>query len=127
MSEDRKKGFGFGSNPQERADSRAVSEAGKSLRASRQTGLRMRAGQTEEAGEPLVCPSCGAQFEFGDMCPDCSVALVGLSALESAEPELPLHVQAKHTERKLKLGILISTVIIFGAMLAYVRWVASAG
>ncbi len=36
--------------------------------------------------ERLGCPKCKTVYDFGDVCPDCQVELVGASAVETADP-----------------------------------------
>lgn len=36
--------------------------------------------------ERLGCPRCETIYDFGDVCPDCQVELVGASAVETADP-----------------------------------------
>jgi hypothetical protein len=55
-----------------------------------QDGARARmaanAGNTEDPGEPLVCPQCRQSQPTGLYCPDCDVELVGESFVDVVQP-----------------------------------------
>lgn len=73
-------------NAQQVADSQRVSRSTAALAASRRASLRSRAGQWEPSAEPLACPACKTEYDFGDACPDCDVDLVGVSVVHLFEP-----------------------------------------
>lgn len=59
---------------------------GGAIAAGRRHQLRSRAGRIETAAEPLACPSCRLEFDFGDACPECDVALSSRSLAHLDEP-----------------------------------------
>lgn len=76
----------FGSMAAMRALSKQVREQQAEVQkrlASRRKSAGER-GEAEAASEAMGCPSCREHYGFGDACPRCDVALVGISFLDSA-------------------------------------------
>jgi hypothetical protein len=49
--------------------------------ARRRQAMGSRVGSFERVGEALACPRCRTEYGFGIDCPDCAVALMGVSSL----------------------------------------------
>jgi len=48
--------------------------------------LKAQGIDLDEPQERLGCPRCKTVYDYGDVCPDCQVELVGASAIETADP-----------------------------------------
>jgi len=72
-----------------------------------------KAPEAERTHEALVCPSCMEAFEFGNVCPDCDVSLLGESLFSQdadADNSEVAHIAQKRT-LEMALGILGMSVV----------------
>ncbi len=71
--------------------------------------------------ERLGCPRCKTVYDYGDVCPDCQVELVGASAVETADP-----IEVEGTDRMWILLYAIPGVIAVAMAVAIWMAVSSA-
>ncbi|MFH1467351.1 MAG: hypothetical protein ABIO70_23410 [Pseudomonadota bacterium] len=83
--------FGLAASPQGQRPRHAARER-EAAQDEREAFLEEKARLKEQGidldapTEGLACPRCKAGYAFGDVCPDCGVELVGMSAVDKVDP-----------------------------------------